>query len=207
MITDLNRHGDSCAGSSASAVCWSTLIRQAKEGNDTALTQIAKQFETYLLMVAKTRIGNTLQAKFGASDILQISLLEARESIAEFNGDSENEIRHWLKRIVVNNLLDQSKQYTGTHKRSLERENQLGLLDFQSGQDTPSVMIRREESDAELKRLVGELPERQRFVIEARHRFGLSYGDIAKQLGISESNARQLWSRAAKQLRERLGES
>lgn len=194
-------------GGSNAEFGWSQVIAQAKQGNELALAQIVRQFETYLLMVAKTRIGKALQAKFGASDIVQISMLEARQSIANFNGDSEGEIRQWLKSIVVNNLLDQSKQYTQTHKRSLEREHQVGLSSLQSKQDTPSVMIRREESDAELKQLVNELPERQRFVIEARHRFGLSYSDIATQLGISESNARQLWSRAAKQLREGLGES
>jgi len=187
-------------------VSWDELIQQAKVGDDSALVQIVKQFETYLLMVAKTRIGNSIQAKFGASDIVQISLLEARQSITHFNGNSKGEMRQWLKRIVVNNLLDQSKQFTGTRKRSLERENSTGLLDFQSGQDTPSVMIRREESDAELRQLVEELPERQRFVVEARHRFGMSYAEIAKQIGTSESNARQLWSRAAKQLRDGLSE-
>lgn len=130
--------------------------------------------------------------------------MEARESIEEFNGTSEGEMRQWLKRIVVNNLLDQTKQYTGTRKRSLAREKSMGLLDFQSGQDTPSVMIRREESDAELKQLVSELPEKQRYVVEARHRFGMSNSDIAVQLGTSESNVRQLWSRAAKHLRNGL---
>jgi len=184
---------------------WSDLIQDAKAGNDLALMQIINQFESYLLMIAKSRIGSTLQAKFGASDIVQISLMEARESIEEFNGTSEAEIRKWLKRIVVNNLLDETKQYTATHKRSLDRENPLGLLDFQSGQDTPSVMIRREESDAELKKLVSELPENQRFVVEARHRFGMSYSDIAAQLSTTECNARQLWARAAKNLRDGLG--
>lgn len=183
---------------------WDQLIEQAKAGNDLALLEIVKQFEVYLLMVAKTRIGNSLQAKFGASDIVQISLMEARESIEEFNGTSEGEMRQWLKRIVVNNLLDQTKQYTGTRKRSLAREKSMGLLDFQSGQGTPSVMIRREESDAELKQLVSELPEKQRYVVEARHRFGMSNSDIAVQLGTSESNVRQLWSRAAKHLRNGL---
>ncbi len=183
---------------------WNELIEQAKGGCDLALVEIIEQFETYLLMVAKTGMKNSLQGKFGASDILQISLIEAHKSIEKFNGTSVSEIRNWLKRIVLNNLLDQSKQYTGTHKRSLDRENAMGSRDLPSGLDTPSVVIRREETDAKLMQLVDALPEKQRFVVEARHRFGLSYAEIAVQLGTSEVNARQLWSRAVKQLRERL---
>ena len=80
----------------------------------------------------------------------------------------------------------------------------MGSRDLPSGLDTPSVVIRREETDAKLMQLVDALPEKQRFVVEARHRFGLSYAEIAVQLGTSEVNARQLWSRAVKQLRERL---
>ena len=205
MTLSTSQFDDSSTSKKTSNSNWNELIQRAKGGCDLALLEIIKQFEAYLLMVARTGMRNSLQGKFGASDILQISLIEAHKSIDKFNGSCANEMRSWLKRIVLNNLFDQSKQYTGTHKRSLDRENPLGSLDFPSKLDTPSVMIRREETDAELMRLVNALPEKQRFVVEARHRSGLSYSEIASQLGTSEANARQLWVRALKQLRDRLG--
>ena len=203
---DDSNDGDKASIDGQARKCnWNELIQQAKDGSDLALVEIIKQFETYLLMVAKRGMKNSLQGKFGASDILQISLLEAHKSIEKFNGNSASEMQNWLKQIVINNLLDQSKQYTGTHKRSINRENSMGSLDVPAELDTPSVMVRRKETDAELMRLVNALPEKQKFVVEARHRFGLGYSEIAVQLGISESNARQLWSRAVKQLRNWLG--
>ena len=184
---------------------WDDLIQKAKSGCDQALVHLVSHFEAYLLLVAKNRIGTSLQAKFGASDIVQMSLMEARESIGRFLGTSEGEIRGWLKRIVLNNLLDQSKQFTGTRKRSVGRERSLNFVATQpSKQQTPSVMIRRRETDSELKNLVEQLPENQKRVVEGRHRFGLSYFQIAQQMEITEANARQLWSRAARQLREGL---
>ena len=186
---------------------WTVLIQSAKTGCDQALVQLVNHFESYLMLVATDRIGSPIQAKFGASDIVQMSLMEARESISQFEGTSEGEMRGWLKRIVINNLLDQTKQYTDTRKRSLDRERSLASVGVPaSKQETPSVLIRRRETDSELKKLVDELPERQKRVVEARHRFGLSYVEIAQQLEISEANARKLWSRAARQLREGLGE-
>jgi len=186
---------------------WSGLIQKARAGCDQALVELIGHFESYLLLVANKRIGIPLQAKFGASDIVQMSLMEARESIGQFEGTSEGEIRGWLKRIVLNNLLDQSKQFTGTRKRSVARERSLTLVATQpSRMQTPSVMIRRRETDSELKNLVDQLPENQKRVVEGRHRFGLSYFQIAQQMNITEANARQLWSRAARRLREGLEE-
>ena len=185
--------------------CWSSLIQTAKSGCDQAMIQLVNQFEAYALMVAENQISGALQAKFGASDIVQMSLMEAHESINQFDGSSENEFRGWLRRIVMNNLLDQSKQFTKTRKRSLAREDSATKVALQaSKQQTPSSILSRKESDHELKRLVDDLPERQKFVVEARHRFGLSYLSIAQKLEISEANARQLWSRAIKSLRRDL---
>ena len=186
---------------------WNELIEKAKVGCDESLAQVLGHFESYLLMVAKSRIGSLVQAKFGASDIVQMSMMEVSESIEQFHGSSEVEIRAWLRRIVLNNLLDESKQFTKTQKRAVGRERSLTFAGIQqSKQGTPSEMIRRRETDSELKRLVDDLPDNQKRVIEGRHRFGLTHAQIGEQMGISEANARQLWSRAAKQLRRGLEE-
>ena len=184
---------------------WSSLIRTAKSGCDLAMDQLVTQFEAYALLVAESHINGSLQSKFGASDIVQMSLMEAHESIDQFDGSSESQFRVWLRRIVINNLLDQSKQFTKTRKRAIAREDSTTNVVLQpSKQQTPSSILSRKESDHELRKLVDELPERQRFVVEARHRFGLSYFSIAQQLKMSEANARQLWSRAIKSLRQDL---
>lgn len=186
---------------------WSSLIQTAKSGCDLAMIELITQFESYALLIAKSHINGSLQSKFGASDVVQMSLLEAHESISQFEGSSEIEFRGWLRRIVINNLLDQSKQFTKTRKRSIAREDSATNVGLQpSKQQTPSSILSREESDDELRKLVDELPERQKLVVEARHRFGLSYFSIAQQLQISEVSARQLWSRAIRSLRQDLKE-
>lgn len=189
---------------------WPELIDQAREGCDSALAQIVNRFESYLLMIAAERIGVSVKAKFGASDIVQASLMEACEEICDFRGTSEQELRGWLKRIVLNNLSDQLKQFCETQKRALSKEYPLASW-VSSIPDpdtpTPSVVIRRQETDDLLKHLVDQLPANQRQVVESRHRFGYSYAQIAVQMGTTEANARQLWSRATQQLRQWLNHS
>ena len=187
---------------------WSALIDAARGGCDEALGQIVSRLRSYLLLIAERGLGNSVQAKFGASDVIQHSMLDARKSIVNFHGNSEAELRHWLKKIVIHNLTDQARQYTNTQSRDVARE--VEILDSQVAQnasagDTPSHYVRRNEEDEELLRAVARLPHRQRQVVEARHRDSQTYEQIAAQLQISEVAARRLWSRAVAQLREWLG--
>lgn len=134
-----------------------------------------------------------------------MSLIDASRSINKFHGSSEAEIRAWMKEIVLNNLFDESKRYTQTERRSIGRErsmDQAALVLQDAIGETPSVMLRRKESDTQLRRLIGRLPQQQRRVVEGRHRYGFSYSEIASQLGISESAARSAYSVGTGKLRE-----
>ena len=184
---------------------WQKLIDAARSGCDEALGQIVSRLRSYLLLIAERGLGKSVQAKFGASDVIQHSMLDARKSIANFQGNSEAELRHWLKKIVIHNLTDQARRYTDTQSRDVNREveiiNPHLTLDTSIG-DTPSCHIRRKEEDEALLRAVARLPPKQRQVLEARHRDGQTYEQIAQTLEISEVAVRRQWSRAVAQLRQ-----
>lgn len=186
---------------------WHTLVDQAKQGCDQSLGQILEEVRDYLLLIAESELGNRVRSKFGASDIVQHSMLEAQHAFNEFRGTSENEFRYWLKRIVINNLTDQARRYTHTHSRNVRLEISADdSLAFQQHAhlETPSWHMSRDEVDQQLATAVSLLPDRQRFVIEARHRHQLNYSQIAAQLQISEAGVRKIWSRATEQLRAHL---
>ena len=187
---------------------WPALIIAAREGCNVALGQIAAHVRDYLLLIANSGLGTRLQSKFDASDVVQYSMLDAQRGIANFQGSSEAEIRQWLKKIVIHNLTDEARKYTHTGSRNVHREVSIhspSVALQPSYDETPSWHFRRQELDLKLMHAVQRLPWRQRFVVEARHRFGYSYSQIASQLRISEGATRKLWSRAAKQLRIWLG--
>ena len=54
----------------------------------------------YLLMIANEVIGPELRAKFGASDLVQDTFLEAQRHLDVFRGQTKGELRAWLRRIL-----------------------------------------------------------------------------------------------------------
>jgi len=189
---------------------WQQLIDAAREGCDVALGEIFSRTRGYLLLVANHRLDSgLLHAKFGASDVVQQTQMEAYEKFDQFCGGSEAEYRAWIKRIVVNNVIDASKRYTNTQSRDCCREVPIesSVHPFDVLQLTASTIMSRRESDHELERAIRKLSPRQQQVIRLKHRFGYGYAEIAIQLQISESAVRLTWSRAINHLKNLLANS
>ena len=188
---------------------WQELIMQARNGDDVALGEIVSQVRNYLLFIANGSLNQALQSKLSASDIVQQSMLEAHQSIDRFNGTSEAEIRAWLRRIVMSNLIDSTRYYKNAALRSADREVSIEglpmpLPDLQT--QTGSYYVSRSETEELLLREINRLPERQRDVIDARHRLGKSYQEIAIGMATTEVAVRKLWSRGVQHLKKVLGE-
>ena len=107
---------------------WPALVQAARGGCDDALSEIISRLQGYLLLIANGQMRENLQAKFGASDIVQNSLLDARAGIDGFKGSTEAEMRSWLKQIVMHNLADEGRRYTSTQSRDVHRERSLDRM-------------------------------------------------------------------------------
>ena len=186
---------------------WTALVEAARQGDDDAFGQICDRMTEYLLLTAGD-IGNGLTAKFGASDIVQQSLLQARQGMASFKGTSEGELRTWLVALVQRNLLGSVRHYRQTEKRDTSREQSARMDELAENQagphETASSIVRQRETDDELLRAVAQLPARRRRIIELRHWQGLSFSEIGSELEISEDAARRLLTRALEELRKNL---
>lgn len=191
---------------------WRILIEEARSASASsvdALGRLVNKFRDHLLAVADREIGTQLQAKFDASDVVQISLVEAMGSIDQFRGSSKDEFRSWLTKIVLHNLQDEARRYTKTHSRSIARENtSAGILEALRDDlhRTPASILSAHEQELQLKTLIKRLPEQQQLILDCRHQLEMSYQEIAEKLDITEAAARKLWSRATIQLREWLNE-
>ena len=188
---------------------WKDLIKNAKQGCDESISVIATQMRGYLKSIADNGIAAGLQSKISSSDVVQISLMEAQEGIANFRGSSEAELKKWLKRIVMHNMTDEAKRFTRARSRDVSREKRVdvGALPPGKGEKSPSWYASSAETKQQILNAIEFLPTKQRRVVQARFRDGLDYPEIAKELEVSEANARQLWSRAAEKLRRMLSPS
>ena len=192
---------------STESITWSELIQSARDGDDAALNEIWRQLRSYLLIFADQRLDDGLKGKLDASDVVQQSLLEAHRDFGEFRGESESELKSWISRLVVHNLMDAGRRFRQSQQRSVMKEVALTAeTEFSAVKSSSSAssIFRRRETDDELLRAVSELPERSQQILELRHRMGMSHAEIGRGLGMTEVAARKLWSRIVEELQERL---
>lgn len=191
-------HKDHSAGD------FATMIAAARAGNLDALEQLLGGCRDYLMLIANERLDNGLQAKLGASDHVQQTLLAAHQHLAQFRGESALEFRGWLRQILVNDM-QQARRRFGGSSRNTDRERPI---------DDPAVQLRppvdpqltprsdalvREEARL-LQSAISRLPANYQQVIRLRDWEDQSFGQIGQKMGISEEAARKLWKRAIQKL-------
>ena len=191
----------SCSGEAEFSRC----LEAARAGSPEALGRLLEMCRPYLLGVGNQQLEMDLQAKAGASDLVQETFLEAQRGFSGFHGANETELLAWLRQILLNNFANLRRHYRDTDKRELRREvalndpaadNQLAVG------DSPSNHAQAQERDAALHRALQQLPEQSRLVIQWRNYERCSFEDIGKRLGRSPEAARKLWVRAIEQLQK-----
>src|SRR5437016_2620511 len=95
------------------------LLADARAGSPGALGAALEAYRDYLLGIADREIAPALKAKGGASDIVQETFLEAQRDFAGFRGDTDDDLRAWLRRLLLNNVANLARAYRRTDKRRL----------------------------------------------------------------------------------------
>jgi RNA polymerase sigma-70 factor (ECF subfamily) len=157
-------------------------------------------------------MGGELQAKGGASDLVQETFLEAQRDFAQFAGESEAELLAWLRRILHHNLANFTRQYRATEMRQLNREVPLEAVagdgpsarSLSAAVASPSCHAMRKELAQELEGALARLPEHYRQAIVLRHQEALSFEQMAAQMDRSPEAVRKLWARAVQLLQREL---
>lgn len=187
-------------------------LDRARHGSPEALGHVLEFCRRYLLQIANSELDSHLQAKLGASDVVQETFLEAQRIFDRFQGDSPDELRAWLRAILLNKMADQDRHYRGTAKRNLGKEVVLGTSDMGPVEPlvptpTPSNVLMQQERAVALTAALERLPAHYRQVIVWRQIEDLSFEEMASRLDRSVDAVRKLWWRAIQQLQVELGNS
>ncbi len=121
-------------------------------------------------------------------------------------------LKAWLREILRNELAVASRQYLGTAKRDVRREQSTktesqfwrqttGLTDRML---TPSSEAVLQEDAAELRAAMLRLPDDHRSILLMRNWERLSFQQIAMQMSRSENAVKKLWARALSKLESEL---
>ena len=192
------------------------LLQLAQAGDRSALGRLLESYRNYLALLARCQIGQRLQGKLDASDLVQETFLEAHRDFAGFRGRTEGEFVHWLRRILVTNLANLVERYTARRRDvRLERQLVVGLdrssqaLDrgLVARQSSPSQQAARHDQALLLANALEQLPDDYRQVLILRHLEELTFPDVARRMKRSLDSVKNLWARALAQLRRSLGDS
>jgi RNA polymerase sigma-70 factor, ECF subfamily len=184
----------------------------ARAGSREALGEALEACRAYLLRIANQGLDADLQAKGGASDLVQETFLEAHRDFARFQGSTEAELLAWLRCLLLNNVANFARSYRATSKRAVGREVRLesgdssraGNADLVAGTFSPSTEAMAHEKAEAVARALERLPEDHRRVIMLRNQERREFDDIGRLMDRSPDAARRLWSRAIERLQHEL---
>jgi RNA polymerase sigma-70 factor (ECF subfamily) len=191
------------------------LLQQARGGDAEAAGRLLELYRPYLTLLARVQIGQRLQGKVDAADLVQDTFLAAHRHLAQFRGTTEAELVSWLRQILASKLANLVRRFLGTQGRDVRLEHQIreaidqssALLDggLIAVQSSPSQQASEREQAVLLAEALGELPENYREVIVLRHLEGLTFPEVAARMGRTVDSVEKLWMRALIQLRQLLG--
>jgi RNA polymerase sigma-70 factor (ECF subfamily) len=160
-------------------------------------------------------MGDRLQGKLDASDVVQQTVLQAHARRDQFRGSTEGEWLGWLRAILANVLGTVTREFE-TASRNVSRELSLETeLERSSArleriialdQSSPSGVAVHAEELFRLSQALVRLPEDQRYAVELHHLKGLTVAEVAAELGRTRPAVVGLLFRALKRLRELLAE-
>ena len=174
-----------------------------------------ERFRGYLQIVAQINLDQRLRSKLDASDIVQQTLLQAHQAIADFRGSSDPEMAAWLRQILARNLSHAVRDF-GRDKRNIARE--VGLAKavdqstlrleriLESDQTSPSLKAIRNERWLRLVEAMDGLPDSQRDAVALYYLEDCGISEISQRLGKTPSAVGGLLKRGLRKLRETLGE-
>jgi len=180
----------------------SSLVAQAKAGDQAAFSELVTQYERKIYRLAKNITRNDEDAE----DVLQDAFLKAYTHLDNFKGDSK--FYTWIVRIAVNEALMRLRKRKTDRTVPLDEPVELGeetvAREIAVWEDNPEQRYSKEEWRTILDAAVDNLKPDFRTVFVLRDIEELSTEETAETLGISVPAVKSRLLRARLALRETL---
>jgi RNA polymerase sigma-70 factor, ECF subfamily len=167
------------------------LVERGRSGDDSALSLLVRRHHGAAYRVALSLVKDD----DAAQDVAQDAFLKAFRALDNFRGDAS--FRTWLLTIAAN-------EARGALRRGVRRR-EIALDDVEpvrSGDMSPAETAVVSDESARARRMMEELPEKQRMSVSLRIDEGLSFREIGEVIGSSEGAARVNYFHGIRRLRE-----
>ena len=172
-------------------------IKKVQNGDKDAFEEIvlANQKNVYNLALKLT--GN----EEDALDISQEAFLKAYIQLESFRGESRFSV--WLYRLTYNLCIDflrKKSKMTVISLSTNDEDNDAGDIEIPDVRELPEDAYLRSETKKAITKSIDELGPSHREIFIMREITGMSYGDMAATLNVSEGTVKSRLARARKNL-------
>jgi RNA polymerase sigma-70 factor, ECF subfamily len=199
------------ASDEAAYVETERLLLLARDGDQEALGALLYIYRRHMSRLARNQIGRRLHVKADTSDLAQDVCLEVHRHFGQFQGTTEAEFGAWVRKILAGLVANSVRRYQTTQKRDVRRERPLAFQSKDSSAvvgretiargETPSEQAVNRETSDQLATAIDQLAPQYRQVIDLRNGEGLTFAEVADQMGRSRDSVEKLWWRAVSKLR------
>jgi RNA polymerase sigma-19 factor, ECF subfamily len=168
------------------------LLDRIRRSDEDAFDSVFRAYYAALVGIAEGLLRSRAEAEDVGQDVM-LELWRRRESLRV-----DDSLRGYLFQATRNRALNHIR-----HRR-VERRGEPHVAPASSVPAVADAELVHEEIDAAVRQTVAELPPRCREVFELSRVHGLSYGEIARTLGISVKTVEAQMGKALRTLRERL---
>ncbi len=166
-----------------------TLVEAVRNGDRKAMHELYDRYAGFAMAVALRYDPDREEAR----DVVQDSFVKVFSAIGSFDYRGEGSLKGWLLRIVANEAINHVKR----------RARITFVEDIPDTPDDTGTDVPRVPPDV-LTRLIGELPDGYRLVLNMFVFGQKSHKEIAAELGIGESTSASQYLRAKKLLASKI---
>lgn len=165
------------------------LVARAQAGDEAAQAEIVRRYAPRLEGMLRGEVGEQYRARFDTEDVLQSSLGVALRDLPDLEFRTPKAFEGWLFQVARRRLLDGIRRHRAG-PRDVRRERDLDAEGVgPANLTTPTRGVERAEVTADVRAAVADLEDEERRIVELRSYEGLTFGDIAKIVGLPGKDA------------------
>ncbi len=176
------------------------LIRRVQAGDADARELLLRRFLPLLQRWAHGRLPRQMRDLNETDDLVQVTLVKALARLDHFESAGPGAFLAYLRQALLNQVRDEIRRY--------QRRPEHAQIDVElSDPDAPALIERivGTERVRAYEQALAALPKRQQGLIVMRVEFGMSYPEIAAEVGSTPDAVRVMVARAIVQLSGELG--
>jgi RNA polymerase sigma-70 factor (ECF subfamily) len=175
------------------------VIRRIQSGDAGAREQLLARFLPLLRRWAHGRLPRQIRDLNDTDDLVQVTLVKALSRLGEFESAGPGAFLAYLRMALLNQVRDEIRRHQRRPEHA-EIDNELAESD---GVGVVDQLIGSERMQV-YEQALAALPKRQQALIVMRVEFGMSYPEIAVEVGGTADAVRVMVARAIVQLSRKL---